>query len=167
MLRHYVLYADSCDSAHVIKAIPRGQCIRARWNCSTLKGFKGNWPLRRDYLNGGIKKLGKLKKEILREDIFGQWHLQKGQNVWKKKQPVVFSTGFSLEYNEIKWIVHGYLSILLADPEYIVIFFQGFRFVVKILTIGNILSPRHFQSKKHSNTWLAEWSRHGSHLYGW
>lgn len=74
-----------------------------------------------------------------------------------KKKAVVFTTTFSLQYNQVVRIVKRYLPILSADERMKSILDTPVKFVAKkALTLGSMVSPSLFRSRiTQRDTWLS------------
>lgn len=152
-----ILHSKSCHPPHIARNIPYGEMIRARRNCSNLEDFaeeSGNIQERlraRGYptwlLEQTHSKVLKMDREVL---------LQHKQGRDRQNKPVVFSTGYSIEYPQVCNIVKKYMPLLENDSSTEQVFKDGYKCVSRrASTLRNKLSPSLFcDSAPPKPTWL-------------
>ncbi|XP_053568734.1 usherin [Bombina bombina] len=151
-----LLMAKSNHPRHVIKAIPKGQYMRTKRNCSTTEAYEAHSEKTTErFLERGykIQDLKEAKKQV---DSMARQEMIKGK--WREKvdyqQRPVFITMYSKEYNDICQIIKKSLPILSVDETMDKIIEGGCKYVTrKLRTLANILSPSMLPTSTTDN-WL-------------
>lgn len=154
------LHAASCHPLHTVQAIPMGELVRAKRNCSSATAFD-------------IEKQTVCKR--LKERQYPPWMLGRatekiahvdresllGNNTHKPLSHIsdgfsIFSTPYSLQFKQISDIIHKYIPVLYTDPGFSEVIQKGYKCVSKkAITLGNILSPSMICSQADTKpTWL-------------
>ncbi|KAM9323956.1 cytochrome P450 2F2-like [Gastrophryne carolinensis] len=129
------LRADSCHPPHTIRAIPLGEMVRARRNCSEQAAFDMELDVISDrLLNRGYspnvleraKNLasGRDRKHMLDKSMYangndhGKLKDKRHRDMAQKKNDkITLVTTYSEEFNKIKQIINKHLPILNCDPQ--------------------------------------------------
>lgn len=153
------LRASSCHPPHVFRAIPIGEMIRTRRNCSREDQFE----LEIKVVNDRLEERGYQKNTLQKAQDIARGRKRRDLLYGKKRcmdtpisKQVVFSTAYSLQFQKIRSIVTRNLNILKADPKLTSVVATGCKVVSKRApTVGQKLSPSLFSSNSDTKrTWL-------------
>lgn len=157
-----ILHYNSCHPKHVRNNIPYGEYIRALRNCSETSTFvsetnKITSRLRsRGYPEHVLSKAITKVSTKCREDLLKDKCTNKNK-ISPQKNPVTFSTTYSVEYPKICKIISKHIPNLLYDPSLSLALDAGYRCVARRApTLGQNLSPSLFTTATPNATsnWL-------------
>ncbi|XP_053571161.1 oxidative stress-induced growth inhibitor 2 isoform X2 [Bombina bombina] len=128
LLRNTILRADSCHAPHTQRGIPKGQYLRLRRNCSSLKLYiKQAEELTKRLVARGYKRslLLKVKSQVMRMDrslLLNSKTANSTPNSHNKditrstpKEDICFVTSYSNQFYTITRIIKKYLPVLNGD----------------------------------------------------